>query len=225
MENELKQVVAELFEVDFNNVNGDFLLSTRRMQGSLARAKLDAAIRHRLGVKCRAVYSVKTYGELQEAVLGTSSGRDESDSSASIETTVTNTDGSVPFSLNSLETPTALSCGIDVEMVENFPEVDDYWKDSFYTNSFSSVEIAYCLLQENPRMHFAARWCAKEALKKCHPAYFPEEMKNIELVSKEGAPPFFRHYKSRIPTPIPFAVSVSHTPLMAVAMVVKHVNA
>ncbi len=224
MENELKQVVAELFEADFSKVNGDFLLSTRRMQGSLARAKLDAAIRRRLGVKCRAVYSAKTYGELQEAVLGTSSDSDESDSSVSIGTTVTITEASVPFSLNNQGMPTTLSCGIDVEMVENFPEVDDYWKDSFYTSSFSSVEIAYCLLQENPRMHFAVRWCAKEALKKCHPAYLPEEMKNIELVSEEGAPPIFRHYRSRIPTPIPFAVSVSHTPLMAVAMVVKHGN-
>ena len=225
MEDKLKQVVAELFEADLNKVNADFLLSTRRMQGSLARAKLDAAIRHRLGVKCRAVYSAKTYGDLKKAVLGVSSGNDESDSSASIVSTVTNTDASVPFSENSIGTATALSCGIDVEMVENFPEVDDYWKDSFYTNSFSSVEIAYCLLQENPRMHFAARWCAKEALKKCHPSYLPEEMKNIELVSEDGVPPIFRHYKSGIPTPIPFAVSISHTPLMAVAMVVKHVNA
>jgi len=225
MDDKLKQVVAELFEADLNKVNADFLLSTRRMQGSLARAKLDAAIRHRLGVKCRAVYSAKTYGELKKAVLGESSGSDEADSSASIVATVTNTDVSVPFSENSIGSATALSCGIDVEMVENFPEVDDYWKDSFYTNSFSSVEIAYCLLQENPRMHFAARWCAKEALKKCHQLYLPEEMKNIELVSEDGAPPIFRHYQSGIPTPIPFAVSISHTPLMAVAMVVKHVNA
>lgn len=72
MKHELKQVVADLFETDLQKVDADFVLSTRRMQGSLARAKLDAAIRNRLGVKCRAAYLAKTYGELEEAVLGTS---------------------------------------------------------------------------------------------------------------------------------------------------------
>ena len=221
MENELKQVVADLFEADLNKVNTGFLLSTRRMQGSLVRAKLDAAIRHRLGVKCRAVYSVKTYGELQKAVLGVSSNSAESDSSASIVSPVSNTDASMAFAENGIRLATSLSCGIDVEMVDNFPEVDDYWKDPFYTNSFSSVEIAYCLLKENPRMHFAARWCAKEALKKCQPSYLHEEPKKIEFVSNEASPPILRHYINGNPTTLPFAVSVSHTPLIAVAVVVK----
>ena len=221
MENELKHVVAELFEADLNKVNGDFLLSTRRMQGSLARAKLDAAIRHRLGVKCRTVYSAKTYGELEKAVLGSSSGSNESDSSAAIVSTVTNPEATALFGENSIGSTPALSCGIDIEMVENFPEVDDYWKDSFYTNSFSSVEIAYCLLQENPRMHFAARWCAKEALKKCQPSFLHEEPINIEFVSNEASPPILRQYINGNPITLPFAVSVSHTSLIAVAVVVK----
>ncbi len=222
MEDELRQVVAELFEEDLNTVTRNFLLSTRRMQGSLARAKLDAAIRNRLGVKSREVYSAKTYGELEHAILGTSSSNGESASSASNISTVMNAQSSVAPQENLVEAPSSLSCGIDIEMVENFPEADDYWKDSFYSDSFSSVEIAYCLLQENPRMHFAARWCAKEALKKCHPSYLHEEMKNIELLSPNGLPPIMRHYQSGIPTPIPFAVSVSHTLLMAVAIVIKH---
>ena len=220
MEEKLKQVVAELFQADLTKVNEDFPLSTRRMQGSLARAKLDAAIRHRLGVKCRAVYSAKTYGELHKAVLGVSS-HEESSSSVLTVSHVSEAETAVPVPSNGVGPSTGMSCGIDVEMVESFPEVDDYWKDSFYTNSFSSVEIAYCLLQEHPRMHFAARWCAKEALKKCQPLYLPEDMKNIELVSKAEAPPILRHYQGGIPTPIPFAVSISHTTHIAVAMVVQ----
>ncbi len=217
MENELKQVVAELFEADLHQINEDFPLSTRRMQGSLARAKLDAAIRHRLGVKCRTVYSAKTYGELQNAVLKMSSSSSES----TMASPVTNTDAPMVFSGNGLGLAAGLSCGIDIEMVENFPEVDDFWKDPFYTNSFSSVEIAYCLLQENPPMHFAARWCAKEALKKCQPSYLPEEMKNIELISNSETPPTFRLYSRGSPNPIPCAVSISHTTLIAIAVVIK----
>jgi len=224
MEHELKQVVAELFEADFHAVNADFLLSTRRMQGSLARAKLDAAIRHRLGVKCRGVYSAQTFGELQEAVLGISVNGAEADMSDLSVRPVTNAKPSVMLGENRIGSVPVLSCGIDIEMVDSFPKVDDYWKDSFYTNSFSSVEIAYCLLQENPRMHFAARWCAKEALKKCESSYLSEEMKNLEVVSSNGAPPIFRHYQNGIPVPIPFAVSMSHTPLMAVAMTIKQAN-
>ena len=63
-----------------------------------------------------------------------------------------------------------LACGIDIERVDAMPVTDDYWEHEFYKESFSKDEIAYCLLQENPRMHFAARWCAKEALVKCDPA-------------------------------------------------------
>ena len=60
-----------------------------------------------------------------------------------------------------------LTCGIDIEMVDNLPVVPDYWEDKLFTTTFTTSEIAYCLLQANPPMHFAARWCAKEALKKC----------------------------------------------------------
>ncbi|MGB0910355.1 MAG: 4'-phosphopantetheinyl transferase superfamily protein [Nitrospirales bacterium] len=222
MKSELKQVVAELFDADLQKVNADFVLSTRRMQGSLARAKLDAAIRHRLGIKCRVVYSAKTYGELENAVLGLNG--EESKASSSNAVIAAHDEAFVAPPEKFMGLPSGFSCGIDIELVENFPEVDDYWNDAFYTNSFSSVEIAYCLLQGHPRMHFAARWCAKEALKKSHQAYLNEEMKNLEFVSNEGAPPTFRHYINGIPTPIPFAVSVSHTSLMAIAMVVKQIE-
>jgi len=224
MEHELKQVVAELFETDPHTVNADFLLSTRRMQGSLARAKLDSAIRHRLGVKCRGVYSAQTYGELEKAVLGVSPNGVKAEISPSNVGTVSTAKPSVMLAESRLGSAPVVNCGIDIEMVEDFPKVDDYWKDSFYTSSFSSVEIAYCLLQENPRMHFAARWCAKEALKKCQPLYLHEEMNHLELLSPDEGPPTFRHFQNGTFVPIPFAVSISHTQQIAIAMVVKQVT-
>ena len=212
MEHELKQVVAELFEADPKAVNADFVLSTRRMQGSLARAKLDAAIRNRLGIKSRAVYSVKSYGELQNALLGATSQVSESNGSTAIESTGTNSELSTVLAGKTLGFESSLRCGIDIEMVDGFPEVDDYWKDTFYINSFSSTEIAYCSLQEFPRMHFAARWCAKEALKKCDPSYLKEDMNNMELISASDHPPILRCNRGNKPDVIPVAVSISHTP-------------
>ena len=62
------------------------------------------------------------------------------------------------------------------------PVTDDYWEHEFYKESFSKDEIAYCVLQENPRMHFAARWCAKEALVKCDPAFKGQSFATMEVV-------------------------------------------
>jgi 4'-phosphopantetheinyl transferase superfamily len=65
----------------------------------------------------------------------------------------------------------SITCGVDIEMVVSLPVVADYWSDAFYCATFTPAEIAYCLLQDQPLVHFAAHWCAKEALKKCDPAY------------------------------------------------------
>jgi phosphopantetheinyl transferase (holo-ACP synthase) len=82
-----------------------------------------------------------------------------------------------------------LACGIDIEMVENLPVVQDYWEDTFYTTTFTAAEIAYCLLQVHPPMHLTARWCAKEALKKCDPAYSHLTMDQLEVaLTTTGAP-------------------------------------
>ena len=218
MQKLLKETISKFFQTDPEGINSDFPLSGHRLNGSLARAQLDAAIRHHVGVKCAVVYSAKTYGELEQAVLGTSSpvavppnsSPATSEQSAGLEASHSN--GGVPR---------GISCGIDIEMVEQFPECEDYWNDPFYSSSFTSLEIAYCLLQDHPRMHFAGRWCAKEALKKCQPNLMQEEMGHLEVVSSQEAPPFFRHYVNGKPISLPFALSISHTPLFAVAVVIK----
>ena len=218
MQKLLKETISKFFQVDPDQIQSDFVFSARRLSGSLARAQLDAAIRHHVGVKCPAVYSAKTYGELEQAVLGTSSpiavptnsSLATSEQSAGMEASLSN--GGLPR---------GISCGIDLEMVENFPECEDYWKDLFYSSSFTSLEIAYCLLRDHPRMHFAGRWCAKEALKKCQPNLMQEEMGHLEVVSNQEAPPFLRHYVNGEPISLPFALSISHTPLFAIAIVIN----
>ena len=224
MEDVLKKTVSEFFDVDPSQIDLSFPLSGRRIQGSLARARLDAAIRHRLGIKCQAVYSAKTYGELESAVLGTAS----IPSHPSVNSVAGEKRNGDPGPLLIQHTSSAfnsvLGCGIDIEMVEKFPEVQDFWNDEFYSTCFTSLEIAYCLLQENPRMHFAARWCAKEALKKCQTSFMHEELKDLELVSNEASPPVLRHYVNGNPTTLPVAVSISHTPQMATAIVVSQRN-
>jgi phosphopantetheinyl transferase (holo-ACP synthase) len=106
-----------------------------------------------------------------------------------------------------------------VELVENLPEADDPWTHPFYQEWFRPAEIAYCLMQEQPRLHFAARWCAKEALKKCDERFLREEMSRIELVRSPSGAVSLVHHAGETARPLPYAVSITHTPLLAAAVV------
>jgi phosphopantetheine--protein transferase-like protein len=213
----LRQTIAEFLGTESSQIGSDLPLTGSRFQGSLARTQLYAAIQQQLGVKCRAVYTARTYGELQAAVLGTTTDGSEVASNTS---GVGNGRGGFARHHTPTDALTALACGIDIEMVDHFPEAQDYWEDPFYKTAFTSAEIAYCLMQEHPRIHFAARWCAKEALKKCDPAYIHEDLGRIEVAFAEGAP-FLRQVVNGRAEPLPFAVSLSHTPALAAAVIVK----
>jgi phosphopantetheine--protein transferase-like protein len=106
-------------------------------------------------------------------------------------------------------------------MVENLPVVPDYWNDAFYSATFTPAEIAYCLLQDQPLVHFAARWCAKEALKKCDSAYLQADLRTLEVRLNASGAPYLCAMVGSHSTALPFAVSLSHTTQAAVAVVVK----
>jgi phosphopantetheine--protein transferase-like protein len=210
----LRQVVATFLGLDPDQVTSDLSLAGPRIQGSLAKTRLAAAIRRQLGVNGKAIYSARTFGELQAGIYGATE-------SGSILHLSTSNHGPNPLESPTLETPTHLSCGVDIEMVADLPVVKDYWEDSFYSTTFTASEIAYCLMQSNPSMHFAARWCAKEALKKCDPAYEAMDLNHLEVALTTTGAPFLRFIANGTAEPLPVAVSLSHTPHIALAAVVK----
>ena len=207
----LVQIVSELLEIDSGRISSDSPLTGKGMQGSLARARLDAAIRKRIGIRCPAVYTARNFGELEMAIFS---------DSATPQLPAAGPPGRVNADQSDMSS-TPISCGIDIENVDALPEAKDYREDEFYKLSFTPTEIAYCLLQENPRMHLAARWCAKEALKKCDPAYLDVEMSAIELLSPASGAPYLAEYHNGKAARLPFAVSVSHTSSAVVAIVIK----
>ena len=210
----LRHIVATFLDLDPDQVSPDLPLTGARIQGSLARTRLAAAIRRQLGVTGKAIYGAQTYDELQTAVCGAGEVHRP-------RPTMDHGQSRDRFSSLELGITTLVSCGIDIEMVANLPIVQDYWEDSFYSTTFTASEIAYCLMQANPSMHFAARWCAKEALKKCDTAYQQIDFKHVEVVLTETGAPFLRYSGNGIAERLPVAVSLSHTPDVAVAMVVK----
>jgi phosphopantetheine--protein transferase-like protein len=181
------------------------------MQGSLARTRLDAAIRKRIGIRSPAVYSAKSFGELETAIF-TDSTRPQPPSVVTFDR--------IHSGQPDISSP-PISCGIDIQNVDDLPGAEDYREDDFYKLAFSPTEIAYCLLQENHRMHFAARWCAKEALKKCDAAYLDVEMSAIEMVNPGSGAPYLAGRLNGKAVRLPFAVSVSHTSSAVVAIVIK----
>ncbi len=217
----LCQTVAAFLQVDPQQLGTDYPLSARRVHGSIGRAALDAAIRRKLGRTSPAVYSARTYGELEQALLNASTpvprAKGASEPTLPPPPAASSESGSASADASQLD----IVCGIDIEMVENLPQVRDYWEDEFYIRSFTSAEIAYCTMQANPRLHFAARWCAKEALKKCDPALLSAEMNTLELFHRESGGPLLRQLVNGTPRNLPFAVSISHSDLAAVAVVLK----
>lgn len=219
----LRKTVADFFEVNEGQVGPFFSLQGRRGQGSISRAALDSVIRRRVGLTSRSIYSAKTYGELEaELVPGGSvapSGPDTSPDAGG------HSPATIPHAMAATGAGTGtVRCGIDIELIDHLPRAADYWEDPFYQTCFTPAEIAYCLTQEMPAFHFAVRWCAKEALKKCDETLLAEELRNLEVVSEESGAPYLVHHAGGSTQRLPHAVSVSHTPHAAIAVVV-HIEA
>ena len=209
----LRDMIATLLGTAPADVHPDIAFAGTRLQGSLARTRLYTAIEQQLGVACQAAYTARTYGELHDAIYGTAP------AATALQAPAAPTAPEQYVQHNRVAP--SIACGIDIEMVENLPAVSDYWSDAFYSATFTPAEIAYCLLQEQPLVHFAARWCAKEALKKCDPTYLHANLCTLEVRLSASGAPYLCAVADGHSTPLAFAVSLSHTAQAAVAVVVK----
>jgi phosphopantetheine--protein transferase-like protein len=205
----LRMAVAEFFKVDAADVGSSFSLQGRHGQGSIARAALDSLIRRRVGLISRSVYTARTYGELEAELMP--------GKAASVLVPASSPDEQAA---NPSGVASVVRCGIDIELIDHLPRVADCWEDSFYRDHFTAAEIAHCLLQEAPALHFTARWCAKEALKKCDGAFLATAMKDIEVVAGNAGQPFLVHHSGADTHRLPHALSLSHVPHAAIAVVV-----
>jgi holo-[acyl-carrier protein] synthase len=221
----LTAIISELCEVDPAQIGPDFPLASGRLRSSLGRATLDAKIRRRLGRKLENLQSLRTMGEIEAALAG-----DQSRASAPAPFVPIDppAEPGLPALPAKAPKPVALppaaagfSCGIDVESISALPETKDYWEETFYRTNFTAAEIAYCISQPNPRMHFAARWCAKEALKKCRPEYLPWAMNRIEVVRSGAGSPSLRVLAEEGERTPPVAMSLTHNEDWALAIVVS----
>jgi holo-[acyl-carrier protein] synthase len=204
---DLKTIVAEMAKVDPAQIGPAFSLQSPAFATSLKKAVLVASIRRNLGVDCMRAALAKDFAELESMVQG----------GGSPEVMPLQPAAPTPAPV---EAPTGLSCGIDLELVSSLPSAPDYRTHDFYVLNFTEAERAYCSAQAEPRMHFAARWAAKEALRKCDPSLSAEPFSAVEVVREASGRTFIQRRVRGAAARLPHAVSLTHTAQMAAAVVV-----
>ncbi len=84
---------------------------------------------------------------------------------------------------------------------------------------FTENEVSYCSSKANPFIHFAGRFAAKEAIKKCvlsSGAINSLDFKDIEVLSKSNGAPFVKTINKISYSEL--QVSISHENDYAIAM-------
>lgn len=203
---ELKAIVSELMKVSPESLNGDTVLGGV-LATSLGRARLDAKLRSAFGLADAQVYTIKTFGQLCQ-LSGT-------DSPRSANASTSRPPAAQALSGNG-SAGAGIQVGMDIQSVAALPEANDYWEGDFYQQHYSRQEIAYALLQPDPRESFAAAWCAKEALRKADSRWTGVDWQQIELWHDTDGRPSLRSGDA----PILCSVSLSHSHGMAAAVVV-----
>jgi len=114
-----------------------------------------------------------------------------------------------------------LQVGLDVEDISSLPLAADYWEHEFYRGTFAKSEIAYAVLQAEPRTHFAGFWCAKEALRKCDSGFRDVSPERTAVAHDVDGRPYLTMETEAGPERLAHAVSISHAADVAMAVVVS----
>jgi phosphopantetheine--protein transferase-like protein len=204
---DVRSLIATMLMLPADRLTPD--TSLRSLDTSLGGARLILGLK-RLGLKPVFHRVPPTFGELKNSLTG--------------ERTASpvNTDNNVEDeALQQASPPGALSVGLDIQDLKSLPLSADYWEHEFYQGCFSRVEVAYAVVQSEPRAHFAGFWSAKEALKKCDPSFINVDLTLLTVAHDATGKPFFLYQRSGDALRLPHAISISHSGNMASAVVIS----
>jgi holo-[acyl-carrier protein] synthase len=211
----LKQQIASILNVPVDSVTPDTSLDLPRFRSSAGAMILQSIVRTATG-NTGSTAGVRNFGELLARVTGQAAPNGVSAAEAAQPAVIP---PEVSGSLVQVGLA-AVGCGVDIEEVATMPDALDFWAHDFYTTHFSPEEIAYCVSQSDPRPHFAARWCAKEALKKASPIYLPLAPADIQVVRHPAGSVGLQVRTAGQWRDAPAAVSLSHSEQSAIGMVI-----
>jgi holo-[acyl-carrier protein] synthase len=81
--------------------------------------------------------------------------------------------------------------GIDCEDIERWRKMLPKLEAGAQKKLFSKEEHDYCRSHKDPAPHYAARWCAKEALLKACSPFHKLDLRTIEVANAEDGRPYF----------------------------------
>ena len=182
--------------------------SLQSLDSSLGTARLALALK-RAGLRLPGDAVPPTFRHLELALNGNTTAPDSSE-------TV-----SVPVTAQVNNSPGGLQVGLDVQDIGALPLADDYWDHEFYKDNFDKSEVAYAVVKSEPRTHLAGFWCAKEALRKCDPAFAGTSFATTAVAHDAGGRPYLLSVTPTGRVRLPHALSVSHSGQIASAVVVS----
>jgi phosphopantetheine--protein transferase-like protein len=214
----LRSTLAGFLGISPETLTTDFSFRNTKLSSSIQRAMLYGQLRSQVGLSVRGMPAFDTFGALEAQLLGRSAAPFTA-AAGPRSAAPTHIPAFTPPRLTDGESP--IACGIDIESVAALPVAADYWEHDFYSSHFTREEIAGCLLQSEPRVHLAGRWCVKEALKKCDPQFLTMAMNEIEVRADAAGAPVIWDLSSGGKHRVPYAVSLSHTSEFAIGAVVR----
>lgn len=209
---ELKKMIANTLKVSITDIDSEFSLKRGKLKTSAGSVILGNMIAKVYGQKIDCG-TISTFGELLKIV--------ENDTTESVIEDI-KTEGNMEEDSHENVVNIAgngLVCGIDIQEIDIFPESDDYWSESFYTDNFTNEEIAYCVTADSPRHSFAGRWCVKEALHKCCEKYYDIVFKDIQVAKHKNGNVSIEIRKNSKWHELPIVCSISHADNYAVGIV------
>ena len=110
--------------------------------------------------------------------------------------------------------------GVDIEDISRFKDKEQ----AFYERVFTKLEIEYCLSKRNPAPHFAARFCAKEAVFKALSSAGIDNIviTDIEIYNDNNSCPRVRLLNSNIKYKV--HISLSHEKEKAIAFAMLYIE-
>lgn len=208
---QLRTMIATMLMASESEIAPETSLAS--LNTSLGSAKVRLGLK-RLGLEPPAGARPATFGGLLAALSG--------------EAVTSNSTKPAPRLAVARELPGGfggLQVGLDVEDIRSLPVAADYWEHEFYRGTFAKSEIAYAVLRAEPRTHFAGFWCAKEALRKCDPAFLSISMERTAVAHDSEGRPYLTLETESGPERLVHAVSISHTRDVATAVVVAQMSA
>lgn len=202
---DLRSLVATMLMLPPDSIGSE--TSLRNLDTSLGGARLALGLK-RLGLVPRFRRVPSTFGELQRSFNAEPEAAAVDANTRIVETDVSKTPQTGEIAI-----------GLDIQDVQLLPVCADYWDHEFYTGCFSRMEIAYAVVQSEPRAHFAGFWSAKEALRKCDARFLKADLTLLTVHhDPEGKPYFIEHHPDKIAR-LPHSISISHSGTIASAVV------